>query len=62
LFYLINGRAKLTVVSKAAKKATITLLVPGEFTGEESIAGAGGLRMSTASAITAITAMKIVTR
>jgi CRP-like cAMP-binding protein len=59
VFYLTAGRAKLTVVSKAGKEATITLLVPGEFIGEESIAGAGGLRMSTASAITACTAMKI---
>jgi CRP/FNR family cyclic AMP-dependent transcriptional regulator len=59
IFYLTAGRAKLTVVSKAGTEATITLLVPGEFIGEESIAGAGGLRMSTASAITACTATKI---
>jgi CRP/FNR family cyclic AMP-dependent transcriptional regulator len=59
VFYLATGRAKLTVVSKAGKEATITLLVAGEFVGEESIAGAGGLRMATASAITASTAMKI---
>jgi CRP-like cAMP-binding protein len=59
VFYLSAGRAKLTVVSKAGKEATITLLVAGEFIGEESIAGAGGLRMATASAITASTAMKI---
>jgi CRP-like cAMP-binding protein len=59
IFYLSTGRAKLTVVSKAGKEATITLLVPGEFIGEEAIAGAGGLRMATASAITTSTAMKI---
>jgi CRP/FNR family transcriptional regulator, cyclic AMP receptor protein len=59
VFYLIAGRAKLTVVSKAGKEAIITILVPTEFIGEESIAGARGLRMSTASAITACTAMKI---
>ncbi len=59
VFYLAAGRAKLTVVSKAGKEATITLLVVGDFIGEESIAGAGGLRMATASAITACTAMKI---
>ena len=59
IFYLATGRAKLTVVSKAGKEATITLLVAGEFIGEEAIAGAGGLRMATASAITACTAMKI---
>ena len=59
IFYLTAGRAKLTVVSKAGKEATITLLVVGDFIGEESIAGAGGLRMATASAITACSAMKI---
>jgi CRP/FNR family cyclic AMP-dependent transcriptional regulator len=59
IFYLTVGRAKLTVVSKAGKEATITLLIPGEFIGEEAIAGAGCLRMSTASAITACIATKI---
>jgi CRP/FNR family cyclic AMP-dependent transcriptional regulator len=59
VFYLTSGRAKLTVVSKAGKEATITLLVAGDFVGEESIAGAGGLRMATASAITACTTIKI---
>jgi CRP-like cAMP-binding protein len=59
VFYLSSGRAKLTVVSRAGKEATITLLIPGDFIGEESIAGAGGLRMATASAITTCTAMKI---
>ncbi len=38
VFYLQSGRAKLTVVSNQGKEATITLLVPGNFVGEESIA------------------------
>jgi len=59
VFYLQSGRAKLTVVSKSGKEATITLLTPGEFIGEESIAGVAGQRMATATAITACTAMKI---
>jgi len=59
VFYLQSGRAKLTVVSKAGKEATITLLNPGEFIGEEAIAGAVGLRMSTAVAITACVALRI---
>lgn len=59
VFYLQSGRAKLTVVSKGGKEATITLLVAGEFIGEESIAGAGGKRMATATAITTCTALKI---
>jgi CRP/FNR family cyclic AMP-dependent transcriptional regulator len=59
VFYLQKGRAQLTVVSKTGKEATITLLTGGDFVGEESIAGAAGLRLATASAITACTALKI---
>jgi CRP-like cAMP-binding protein len=59
IFYLTAGRAKLTVVSTAGKEATITFLVAGEFIGEEAIAGVGGMHTTTASAITACTAMKI---
>jgi CRP/FNR family cyclic AMP-dependent transcriptional regulator len=59
IFYLRSGRAKLTVVSAAGKEATITLLSAGDFVGEESLAGAVGLRLTTATAITACTALKI---
>jgi CRP/FNR family transcriptional regulator, cyclic AMP receptor protein len=59
IFYLQNGRAKLTVVSATGKEATITLLSAGDFVGEESLAGAVGLRLATATAITACTALKI---
>jgi CRP/FNR family cyclic AMP-dependent transcriptional regulator len=59
VFYLQTGRAKLTVVSKVGKEATITLLAAGDFIGEEAIAGAGGLRMATATAISSCTALKI---
>lgn len=59
VFYLQKGRAKLTVVSMAGKEATITLLSAGDFIGEESIAAIVGLRMATATAITACTALKI---
>ncbi|HXQ32911.1 MAG TPA: Crp/Fnr family transcriptional regulator [Anaerolineales bacterium] len=59
VFYLQKGRAKLSVVSKNGKEATITLLSAGDFVGEESIAGAVGLRLATATAITACTALKI---
>jgi len=59
IFYLQSGRARLTVVSKNGKEATITLLTPGDFIGEESIAGVPGLRMASATAITACTALKI---
>ena len=59
IFYLQKGRAKLTVFSAAGKEATLTLLVAGDFIGEESIAGAMGRRLATATAITACTALKI---
>jgi CRP/FNR family transcriptional regulator, cyclic AMP receptor protein len=59
VFYLQTGRAKLTVVSRNDKEATITLLSAGEFVGEESIAEVAGLRMATATAITACTALRI---
>lgn len=59
IFFLQKGRAKLTVVSKTGKEATITLLAAGDFVGEESIASMVGLRMATATAITACTTLKI---
>lgn len=59
VFYLQKGRARLTVVSSAGKEATITLLSVGEFVGEESIAAVQGLRLATATAITACSALRI---
>ncbi len=59
VFYIQSGRAKLTVVSKSGKEATITLLSAGDFVGEESMAGAVGMRMASATAVTACTALKI---
>jgi CRP/FNR family cyclic AMP-dependent transcriptional regulator len=59
VYYLQRGRAKLTVVSAAGKEATITIAGPGDFLGEESIAGVPGLRLATASAITVCVALRI---
>ena len=59
IFYLQKGRAKVTVVSKTGKEATITLLAPHEFVGEEALAAIPGLRLASATAITACTALKI---
>jgi len=59
VFYLQEGRAKITVVSKSGKEATIALLSAGDFVGEDAIAGAVGLRLATATAINACTALKI---
>jgi CRP/FNR family transcriptional regulator, cyclic AMP receptor protein len=59
VFYLQDGRAKITVVSRAGKEATIALLFAGDFVGEESLAAEDGLRLATTEAITACTALKI---
>ena len=59
IFYIQGGRARLTVVSQTGKEATITLLSTGDFVGEESIAAVAGMRIATATAITACTALKI---
>ena len=59
VFYLQDGRAKITVVSHAGKEATIALLSAGDFVGEESLAAVHGLRLATTEAITACTALKI---
>lgn len=59
VFYLQKGRAKLTVISEKGKQATITLLGAGDFVGEESLAASGGLRMATATSITACSALRI---
>lgn len=59
VFYLQKGRARVTVVSQAGKEATITLVSAGDFVGESALAAVPGLRLSTATAITACTALKI---
>ncbi len=59
VFYLQKGRTSITVVSKSGKEATIAILSEGEFVGEGALAAAPGLRLSTATAIIACTALKI---
>ena len=59
IFYLQEGRAKVTVVSSSGKEATITLLAPGDFAGEEALAAMPGLRLATATAVTTCTALRI---
>ena len=59
VFYLQSGRAKLTVVSKKGKEATVTMLAAGDFFGEESMAEEGELRTSSALAVSTCVALKI---
>ena len=59
VYYLQNGRAKLTVISKRGKEATVTMLASGDFLGEESMAGVETIRRATASAVSFCLALKI---
>ncbi|HUV69674.1 MAG TPA: Crp/Fnr family transcriptional regulator [Terracidiphilus sp.] len=59
VFYLQNGQAKLTIVSKRGKEATVTLLTAGDFFGEESIAAVESLRTATASAVSVCMVLRI---
>jgi CRP-like cAMP-binding protein len=59
IFYLRSGRAKLSVVSQRGKEATVTLLGPGDFFGEECMSSEECLHTSTASATTSCDVMKM---
>ncbi len=59
VFYIQKGRAKVTVVSKAGKEATLALVGSGDFVGEESVAALAGLHLATATAVSACTVLKI---
>ena len=59
VFYLQKGRARVTVVSEIGKEATIALVPEGEFVGEGALAAVPGLRLSTATALTDCSALKI---
>jgi CRP/FNR family transcriptional regulator, cyclic AMP receptor protein len=58
VFYIQEGRVKLTVVSKIGKEATIGILNQGDFFGEGCLTGQL-LRLSSATAITNCSVMKI---
>jgi CRP-like cAMP-binding protein len=51
VFYIQEGKVRLTVVSKIGKEATLGILNPGEFFGEGGLAGQP-LRMGSATAMT----------
>jgi len=59
IFYLQKGRAKITIVSQSGKEATITLLSDGDFVGEEALAALSGRRLTTATAMTTCTSIKV---
>lgn len=59
VFYIQKGKVKLTVVSKRGREATIALLGPGDFVGEECIAAIQPHRLATATALISATVLRI---
>ncbi|HEY2472966.1 MAG TPA: Crp/Fnr family transcriptional regulator [Terracidiphilus sp.] len=59
VFYLKEGRTKISVVSASGKEATIRLVLAGDFFGEKAMAPAPGLRVTTATTLTECTAIRI---
>ena len=59
VFYLLKGRAKISVLSATGKEATIRLVIAGDFFGEKAMAPEPGTRITTATAITDCTAVRI---
>src|SRR5438132_9438298 len=58
IFYIQKGKVKLTVLSQTGKEAVIAVLGGGDFFGEGCLAGQQ-LRMSTATAMTACSIMRL---
>jgi CRP-like cAMP-binding protein len=58
IFYIQEGKVRLTVVSKTGKEATIGILDAGEFFGESALAGQP-LRTETATAMTDCVLLRI---
>jgi CRP/FNR family cyclic AMP-dependent transcriptional regulator len=58
VFYIQEGKIRLTVVSKIGKEATMGILSEGEFFGEGSLAGQT-LRMGSATAMTGCELLQI---
>lgn len=59
VFYLQKGRVKISIASGAGKEATIRLVSGGDFFGEKAMAADPGQRLTTATAMTACTALRI---
>ena len=59
IFYVQKGRLRVTVTSANGKEATITLVGPGEFLGENCMVSSHPLRLATATAMTDCTLLMI---
>ncbi|HEV2439665.1 MAG TPA: Crp/Fnr family transcriptional regulator [bacterium] len=58
VFYILNGRVQVSVVSKQGREAVVAVLNSGSFFGEESLAGQR-IRPATAKTVTTATIMRI---
>jgi CRP-like cAMP-binding protein len=61
VFYIQQGKVRLTVVSNGGKEATLGILNAGEFFGEGSLAGQA-VRMGSAAAITDCEILRVDTK
>jgi len=61
IFYIQDGRVKLTVLSRQAKEAVVAMLGTGDFFGEGCLAGQL-VRMATATALSECTIMELAKR
>jgi CRP/FNR family transcriptional regulator, cyclic AMP receptor protein len=59
VLYLHKGRAKISVVSSSGREATIRLVTAGDFFGERAMLKEPSVRVTSASALTACTALRI---
>lgn len=59
VFYIQNGRVRLSALSKRGKEATIAMLGPGDFLGEECLASNQFRHTTTAYAMTDCSILKI---
>ncbi len=59
IFYVQKGRLRVTVTSANGKEATITLVGPGEFLGENCMVSAHPIRLATATAMNECALLRI---
>jgi len=59
IFFLLNGRVRLSVVSVQGKEVTISILLAGNFIGEEALPAVDNLRSCTAAAINPCSALRL---
>ena len=59
VFFIREGRVKLTVVSESGKEATLAFLSQGDFVGEDCVVNSRPKRLASAHAVTETSLMRI---